>query len=173
MRAKVTPMIFFALLASSIAEKARKGLPSLGHATDRRSLRQVGEVFAEDTIEVLMCFVCCCKFITHRGFDKFGEPQEKGDICYRANDNNNDTLHRILTGDATTNLQEQWRYNFSYNFFLERFGEPVRTDPTLQDYCYEWRRKIEYQGAVLELICSPEDVRATVLCIHKKKETLC
>ena len=92
----------FTLLSEAIAEKARCSVPLVGHATDRRALRQVGEVFSEASSEVLMCFVCACKLIAHKGYNKFGEKQEKGDICYRTNDTN-DLLHRIVVGDKNTN----------------------------------------------------------------------
>ena len=38
-------------------EQERKTIPQVGLATDRRSLRHVGEVFYEANVEVFMCFV--------------------------------------------------------------------------------------------------------------------
>ena len=162
--------VAFALLASGIAEKERMSVPLLGHATDRRALRQLGEVFAEDTSEVLMCFICGSKYLEHKGFDKFGESQEKGEISFRTNDHSCDKLHRILTADKKSNFDEAWRYNFSYDYFQTRFGAAVRTDPSLSEDCYEWRRKLTYCGQKLEIICNPEDVRSSRACTHNAEE---
>ena len=61
----------------------RRSAPMLGHSADGRLIEHAREVFREDNIQVLMCFVCARKHVAHLGFDKFGKPQEKGNICYR------------------------------------------------------------------------------------------
>ena len=66
--------IHFTLFNSALAEKERGFVPMVGHSTDRRAIQHTREVFREDNIEVLMCFVCACKDVAHRGFDKFGKP---------------------------------------------------------------------------------------------------
>ena len=73
----------FTLMNQAYMMKERQSCPRLGIATDRRSLCHLGEVFFEDNVEVLMCFICGCKHIHHKGFDKFGSPSHKGTIAYR------------------------------------------------------------------------------------------
>ena len=44
----------------ALAEKERQTVPLLGVATDRRALTHLGEVFYEDNVVTLICFVCGC-----------------------------------------------------------------------------------------------------------------
>ena len=62
----------FALLIAAMILKEQDFIPLVGHATDRRSLRHLGEVFQEESIKTLMCFICGGKHIYHCGFNKFG-----------------------------------------------------------------------------------------------------
>ena len=84
----------FTLVNQAYIEQERKSCPQVGLATDRRSLRHLGEVFFEENVEVLMCFVCGCKHIHHKGFDKFGEPYSKATIAYRRDVG--DSLRQVL-----------------------------------------------------------------------------
>ena len=65
--------VHLTLLNAALAEKERSSVPLLGHSTDRRSIEHVREVFREDNVHVLMCFMCACKEVMHIGYDKFGE----------------------------------------------------------------------------------------------------
>ena len=65
----------FALLNQAYMLRERLACPRVGIATDRRSLSQLGEVFYENNVETLMCFICSCKHIHHTGCDKFGRSQ--------------------------------------------------------------------------------------------------
>ena len=84
----------FTLMNQAYMMKERQSCPCLGIATDRRSLSHLGEVFFEDNVEVLMCFICGCKHIHHKGFDKFGSPSHKGTIAYRRG--NADGINKMI-----------------------------------------------------------------------------
>ena len=66
------------LFNSALAEKERSSLPLLGHSTDRRVLEHVRQVFRDDNVHVLMCFVCACKEVAHTGYDKLETTSRKG-----------------------------------------------------------------------------------------------
>ena len=119
-------------------EQERKSIPQVGLATDRRSLRHLGEVFYEENVEVRMCFVCGCKHIHHQGFDNFCQPYSKATISYRRDVG--DSLRNILVGDSH---QESWNYNFSAKRFKTIFGDAVKTDSSVQDNIFEWKRKAQ------------------------------
>ena len=53
----------FTLYNQALAEKERQSCPLVGVATDRRALLHVGEVFKEDNVTTLMCFICGCKIL--------------------------------------------------------------------------------------------------------------
>ena len=109
----------FTLFNQALAESQRQSCPLLGIATDRRSLLHLGEVFREDNVTTLMCFLCGCKHIRHQGFDKFGRPVRKGTIDYKSGKT---VLHKMLTDSKYDNF---WKYNLSYKYFNDRFGEAV------------------------------------------------
>ena len=138
--------IAFALVLEAMATRERELVPLLGHATDRRTLIHMGEVFQDSRVNTLMCFVCGCKHLQLSGYDKFGAPQEKGDIVVRSNDD--DTLHQLLhgNGDKQGYSQQSWKYNFSWKRYRTTFGEAVRTDPCLREGQWEWKRKVERSG---------------------------
>ena len=94
------------LLNSALAEKERRTVPQLGHSTDRRSMHHVSEVFTNDSVQVLMCFMCACKELSHAGYDKFGNAIQKGEICYRRN--NTKALLQIIRGDPNSASDEAW-----------------------------------------------------------------
>ena len=75
----------FTLYSAALCEVERQSVPLLGIAFDRRALSHLGEVFKEDNISVLMCFICSCKHICHQGFDKLGRVCQKGTIALRPN----------------------------------------------------------------------------------------
>ena len=77
------PEVLFTLYNSALAEKERSSVPLLGHSTDRRVLEHVREVFHDDNVHVLVCFMCACKEVSHKGYNKCGKLVEKGNICYR------------------------------------------------------------------------------------------
>ena len=83
-----------------------------------------GEVSSEDDVIMKRGRGKLGKFGKNK-LDKFGNPQEKGDISFRTNDHSCDKLHRILTGDKDNNYDEAWRYNFRYDYFQTRFGAAV------------------------------------------------
>ena len=74
--------VFFALMMAAMVQKERRFVPLLGHSTDRRTLQHIGEVFREDNVHTLMCFICGGKHVAHQGYDKFGNPAQKGDVQY-------------------------------------------------------------------------------------------
>ena len=76
--------VAFTLYNEALAEMERENCPRLGLATDRRALLHLGEIFTEDNVSSLMCFVCGCKHICHEGYDKFGRRIRKGTIAYRS-----------------------------------------------------------------------------------------
>ena len=69
----------------ALGEKERDFCPKIGLATDRRTLGHIGEVFREESVQVLMCCICGCKHLCHEGVDKFGRPLQKGTIAMRLN----------------------------------------------------------------------------------------
>ena len=71
------------LFNSALVENERSSGPLLGHSTDRRVLEHVRQVFRDDNVHVLMCFMCACKEVAHTGYDKFGDNIQTGNICYR------------------------------------------------------------------------------------------
>ena len=56
----------FTLVNQAYMKKERKSCPRVGIATDRRSLSHLGEVFFEENVQVLMCFICGCKHVHQR-----------------------------------------------------------------------------------------------------------
>jgi hypothetical protein len=156
--------VAFTLYGQALNEKERSSCPLVGAATDRRTLQHLGEVFYEDNVSTLMCFICGCKHIRHIGFDKFGAEVRKGTIDYRADMHR--TLHTMFCGD---DYDGSWRHNFSYKSFKDRFGEAVASDPGLQDGVYEWKRKVQRRGVSEEMLCCPEDVQLGPLCRHDEQ----
>ena len=65
--------VLFTLYNSALAEKERSSVPLLGHSTDRRVLEHVREVFNDDNVHVLMCFMCACKELSHKGYTNSGK----------------------------------------------------------------------------------------------------
>ena len=53
----------FALLLGATAAREQESVPLCGLSTDRRTLQHVGEIFREDAIKTLMCFICGCKHL--------------------------------------------------------------------------------------------------------------
>ena len=155
----------FTLVNQAYIEQERKSCPQVGLATDRRSLRHLGEVFFEENVEVLMCFVCGCKHIHHKGFDKFGEPYSKATIAYRRDVG--DSLRQVLIGESH---KESWNYNFSAKRFKAVFADAVKTDPFLQEDVFEWKRKVQERDD--DAMCNAEDVRRSSACKHDDR-TVC
>ena len=118
-------------------------------------------------MKVSMCFVCGCKHIQHKGFDKFGLPQEKGTIAYRDHGEFEAVMQRILSDDS---YREFWDYNLSVKRFKATFGEAVQSDPFLQEGGFEWKRRVF--GRDDEAFCCPEDVLRGAACQHDD-ETVC
>ena len=159
--------VAFTLYNQALAEKERQSCPVLGVATDRRSLAHLREVFYEENVATLICFVCGCKHLKIDGYDKFGRPVRKGTIDYRPDMHR--TLKRMFEDD---DYEKSWRYNFSYKHFKNRFGEAVSSDPGLQDGVYEWRRNVRRGSATEEILCCPEDVKRGTSCRHDD-QTVC
>mgnify|MGYP005676530665 CR=1 FL=1 len=152
------------LYNAALAEKERCSVPALGHSTDRRTLGHVQQVFREDNIQVLMCFLCACKEIAYDGYDKFGSPVRKGNIAFRSN---KDILHQILCGNKEdSNAEEAWEYNLSAKRFKNRFGSAVSTDPGMQNDSFEWFRRVRRHGGYESILCCPEDVQTSKQCSH-------
>ena len=121
----------FALIIDAMLERERKFIPRVGLAVDRRTLQHVGEVFKEDNIKTLMCFICGWKHIYHHGFDKYGESISKGRIDYRLNTGR--ILDEVLRGRCDDPNENKKRsqahmYNLSYARFIEKFGPAVQED---------------------------------------------
>ena len=92
----------------ALCECERRSVPKLGIATDRRALNHVGEVFREDNISTLICFICNCKHICHGGYDKFGTEYGKGTICFRPQ---NEEETKLLADMFNNDLF--WEFNLS------------------------------------------------------------
>ena len=137
-------------------------MPLLGHSTDRRAMQQSREVFRDDNVQVLMCFMCACKEVAHTGHNKFGEEVEKGNICYRRG--NKKTLLQIIAGDGVA--EEAWQFNMSAKKFKDRFGQAVSVDPGMQDESWEWFRNVRRRSGVDRILCCPEDVVRSAKCRH-------
>ena len=146
----------FALLIAGMLERERDFIPRCGLAIDRRTLHHVGEIFYEDNVKTLMCFICGCKHCYHIGFDKFGDSYSKGLIDYRSH--RDVRLHAILHGAAQGDAKDAWEYNLSYKRFKNVFGAALQTDPDLNDTSWEWRRKVNDGGKHEVLICNPQDL---------------
>ena len=165
-----TQEIALTLYNEALAEQERKSMPLLGIATDRRNLRHIGEVFLEDNVQTLICFICGCKHIAHAGFDKFGKKQQKGDISFRTDVGR--ILQQILEGDARkpdSIAEESWRYNLSRKYYKARFGNAVATDPHLADHVREWKRSVFRNGRSDDILCCPEDVVMGKHCRHSEE----
>jgi len=160
----------FTLVAAAVAEKERECVPMLGDTTDRRNLSHVGEVLTEDNTSVLVCFVCACKKIQHRGFDMFGRSRELGKISYCVDSR---LLAALLHGADETTFDVAFQYNLSYEYYKKRkFHEAVMSDPFLQQNSTEWTRAT-YRNQVREvMLCCPEDVHPSPGCQHAD-DTVC
>ena len=164
--------VFLTLLNGTLAEKERNFVPTLGHSTDRRSIEHTREVFKEDNIEVLMCFVCVCREVAYRGYNKFGRRTQKGNISYRQASQGDRTkkaaLLQILAGDhVDAAAADAWACNLSAKRFKDHFGEAVSMDPGMQDGCWEWFRKVRRRdNSEHRILCCPEDVRKSASCRH-------
>ena len=141
-------------------------MPRLGHSTDRRAIQHTREVFREDNVEVLMCFVCACKEVSHQGFDKFGRPAHKGNIRHRKDAKYKKVLLQIIAGDSDAASEASWNANLSAKRFKDHFGEAVAVDPGMQDGSWEWFRNVRRRGGVHRVLCCPEDVRRSATCRH-------
>ena len=157
-----TEEVAFALYNAALAEKERQSCPLLGVATDGRSLLHLGEVFTEDVVGTLMCFICGCKHLRHNGYDKFGKKIRKGNIDFRP-DQRMLLEHLFASGSDNT----AWNYNLSYKRFKDHFGEAVVMDPHLQADVFEWKRKVVRDGQWEEAICCPEDFHPCARCEKK------
>ena len=153
----------FALVTSAALLRERQNCPLVGIATDRRSHAHLKEVFYEENVTVTMCFVCGCKHIQHRGFDKFGLRQEKGTIAYRDHGDFEAVMKSILGDDS---YRDFWDSNLSAKRFKATFGEAVQSDPFLQEdeFRFEWKRRVF--GRDDEAFCCPEDVLRGGACQH-------
>ena len=154
----------FALLIAGMLERERDFITRIGIATDRRLLTHIGEVFYEDNMKRLMCFICGCKHCYHIGFDKFGVRQSKGTINIRSH--NDVRLHPILHGAAKGEALEAWQYNLSYKRFKNVFANAVKMDHDLHDNSWEWRRRVHGCERDHVLLCNPEDVTPSKNCKH-------
>ena len=105
--------IHFTLFNNALAEKERGFVPMVGHSTDRRAIQHTREVFREDSIEVLMCFVGACKDGAHRGFDKFGRPKQKGNIRHRQASNDAHMMNIIAGEPGVAATEAAWTANLS------------------------------------------------------------
>ena len=161
------PETVFALLVAAMTEKERRNpcmVPRVGLAVDRRTLVHLGETFEENNIKCLMCFVCGCKYLYHQGFNKFGEPVNKGDINYHSDTDR--VLSRLLHGDKKDSLNQAFSFNMSRKRFKDHFGEAVRTDDSFANDTWEWKRITHRNGEDEEVMCNPEDVLRSTLCLH-------
>lgn len=161
------PETVFALLVAAMTEKERRNpcmVLRVGLSVDRRTLVHLGETFEENNIKCLMCFVCGCKYLYHQGFNKFGDPINKGDIDYHEDIDR--VLSRLLHGDKKHSLQQAFSFNLSRKRFKDRFGEAVRTDDSFANDTWEWKRITHHNGEDEEVMCNPEDVLRSTLCLH-------
>jgi len=161
--------VLFTLYAAAVAEKARSTMPVLGMSTDRRTLQHVGEVLREDSVSVLMCFICACKHIRHRGYDLFGRPIEKGKIYCPTNDK---VLRGLLHGSEEESTEQSFEYNLSCDFWKKRrLHEAVEMDPFFPDEeTFEWSRRVTRHDVQKTMLCCPEDVRRSSRCKHEDTE---
>ena len=74
--------IAFTLYNAALAEKERQCCPLLGVATDRRALLHLGEVFTEDNVSTLMCFICGCKHIRTTATPNSANPFAKATLIF-------------------------------------------------------------------------------------------
>ena len=127
----------FTLYNSALAEKERSSVPFLGHSTDRRVLEHVREVFNDDNVHVLMCLMCACKELSHKGYNKFREVVPKGNICYRWQHKHKATILQTMEGDHDEAAREAWNFNLSAKRFKDTFGAVVATDLGMQEDSWE------------------------------------
>ena len=116
------PETVFAVLIAAMTEQERRSLymvPPVGISIDRRTLVHLGETFEEENIKCLMCFVCGCKYLYHHGYNKFGEPVDKGDINYHQDMDR--VLSRLLHGDEKDSFGRAWEFNMSRKRFKTFF----------------------------------------------------
>ena len=153
----------FALLVRALAEKERaRGVPLLGHSRDRRTLEHIGEVYTDENVRVLMCFICASKHPYHHGFDKFGEKYNAGRIDFRTNADQ--ALNKLCCSPSA------FDHNLSYSAFKRNYGFACRSDVQFQtDDVWEWRRTAMHDSCKEDMLCNPEDVEATELCRHDRE----
>ena len=53
-------------------------MPSVGLSIDRRVISHVSEVYKEESVKCLVCFVCAEKNLYHKSFDRKGKPFTRG-----------------------------------------------------------------------------------------------
>ena len=70
--------VAFALFNAALVDSERQLCPLVGVSADRRCLHNLSEVFTEDNIKTLVCFICGCKHVCCEGFDMFGKTIEEG-----------------------------------------------------------------------------------------------
>ena len=127
----------------------------------RRCLHQLAEVFREDNVSSLICFICGCKHVCCEGFDKFGATAHKGTIRFRTNTQG--ILQSIL-GEGKDKFLRM--HNLSSKRFKDHFGDAVKTDPFLQQGLFEWQRSVHGSKTGDEAFCCPEDVARSASCKH-------
>ena len=167
------PETVFALLIAAMTEKERSSpymVPQVGLSVDRRCLAHLGETFYEDNIKCLMCFVCGCKHLYHRGFNKFGDSVDKGEINYH--DDSDHVLELLLHGGKRDLMKNAWTFNMSRKRFKTHFGDAVCTDASFAKETWEWKRRTNRNGEIEEVMCNPEDVMRSMSCKHDEN-TVC
>jgi len=153
----------FSIVLHAAAEKERENVPLLGVSTDRRCLNHIAEVYQEDNIKTLMCFICNAKHVFYHGIDKFGYEYNAGRIDMRTNVN--DALQNILCGGPES--EESFTHNLSYKAYKTHYGEACRSDAQFQrEDVWEWKRSVLRGNGPEEILCNPEDVEATSSCEH-------
>ena len=103
----------------------------------------------------------------HAGYSKFGEPIEKGDICYRK------AWGSLLEAMFGNKASVSWEYNFSLDTFKRKFGQAVRFADDLQANVFEWRRRLLCRSGQGGAICCPEDVRPNPATCKHDRHTVC
>ena len=121
----------------AISEIECGSVPLLGPSVDRRSFQHVAEVYNDESVQCLVCFVCACKKTTMCATNQ--------DIEYRSG-----SWFSSLSADSL-------RLNLHFVTFKDRYAsqEPLLDAPALADGTDEWRRTLRFSASSsMEVICS-------------------
>ena len=114
---KYADEVAFALYNAALVHSERQSCPRVGVSTDRRCMQHLSEVFQEDQVKTLICFICGCKHVFCEGFSMMGDRKSKGTIRYRTDQKK---VVSLIFGEQEDD-QFLWIHNLSSKRFKTHF----------------------------------------------------